>query len=75
MAKKRNIRVLNALWIKGLTQKDLAGKVGVTEQTICRVINNDHAPNISTADKIAKALGCEKHDLFDSIYGKGVIQG
>lgn len=48
----------------GLTQKDLAEKVGVTRKTINTVENSVFIPSTVLAMKIAKALGTDVHALF-----------
>lgn len=48
---------------KGLTQKELAGKIGVSESYICQ-IENGKMISIKRLDKLAKALGCEVKDLL-----------
>ena len=48
---------------KGLTQKELAGKVGVTESYISQ-IESGKMVSIKKLDDLAKALGCEARDLL-----------
>ena len=45
-----------ALEMRGMTQKELANKAGLTEVSICRYVNGDRAPNAKTIIKICKAL-------------------
>ena len=49
---------------QGLTQKDLAEKVGVTRKTINTVENSVFIPSTVLAIKLAKALGTDVHALF-----------
>ncbi|MBU4312989.1 MAG: helix-turn-helix domain-containing protein [Candidatus Omnitrophica bacterium] len=48
---------------KGLTQLELARKVGVSESYICQ-IENGKMISIKKLDKMAKALGCEPKDML-----------
>jgi len=48
---------------KGLTQLELAKKIGVSESYICQ-IENGKMISIKKLDKLAKALGCEPKDLI-----------
>lgn len=51
---------------KGLTQKQLAEKIGVNTVTVTRYENNDREPNFETLKKIAIELGISLNDLFDN---------
>ena len=48
---------------KGLTQKELAEKIGVSESYICQV-ENGKMISIKKLDKLAKILGCEAKELL-----------
>ncbi len=48
---------------KGLTQKELAEKIDVSESYICQV-ENGKMISIKKLDKLAKVLGCEARDLL-----------
>lgn len=58
------LRVKEILKERGLSQKDLAGKMGVAEISLSRSINGN--PSMDTLIKIAKALDVEVGDLFSS---------
>lgn len=47
---------------KGLTQKELANKVGVSESYICQ-IEAGKMVSLTKLDKMAEALGCKVKDL------------
>ena len=47
-----------------LTQAELAGKVGVTRQTIGLIENGGYNPTLHLCVAIAKALGKTLNDLF-----------
>jgi len=49
---------------KGWSQEDLAGKVGVTRQTIANIENGLNEPRVTIAIAIALALGVTVYDLF-----------
>lgn len=44
---------------KGLSQRELAERVGTTQSAIARLEGGNISPSLPTLDKIAKALGAE----------------
>ena len=48
----------------GLTQEELADKVGVTRQTIITLEKGNYTPSVSLALKLAKVFKCSVEDLF-----------
>ncbi len=48
---------------KGLTQLELAKKIGVSESYICQ-IENGKIVSLKKLDKLAHVLGCEPKDLL-----------
>jgi DNA-binding XRE family transcriptional regulator len=48
-----------------VTQAELAARTGVTEATISRIENGQHAPRISTVRKLAEGLGVKPEDLVE----------
>ena len=48
---------------QGLTQLELAKKIGVSESYICQ-IENGKMISIRKLEKLAKVLGCEARDLL-----------
>lgn len=56
------LRVKEILKERGLSQKDLAGKMGVAEISLSRSINGN--PSMDTLIKIAEALEVEMGELF-----------
>ncbi|MBN2527753.1 MAG: helix-turn-helix transcriptional regulator [Deltaproteobacteria bacterium] len=54
----------------GLTQDNLAEKVGVTIETISRLERGVSIPSIARLDTIANALGVELTDLLSTTEGK-----
>ena len=54
---------------KGMTQKDLAKLLYVTDVTISKILNG--SPNVSTLERVAAALGVEVWELFTASTDKG----
>ncbi|MBR9678587.1 MAG: helix-turn-helix transcriptional regulator [Nanoarchaeota archaeon] len=50
---------------KGLSQKALGDKVGVSRQTIISIEQNRYVPSLPLALKLSKLFGCRVEDLFD----------
>lgn len=60
---QNNIRVLR--FNRGeMTQEDLAGRVGLTRQTIIAIEQGRYPPSLEAAFKIAKALGAPLDEVF-----------
>ena len=59
---KNRIKVYRA--IHGLTQEELAKKVGVTRQTIIAIEAGKYSPSLELAFKIARALNAKIEDVF-----------
>lgn len=49
---------------KNITQKDLAGKLGVTDISLNKTLRGEY-PQLQTLEKIAEALNVEVVDLFE----------
>jgi putative transcriptional regulator len=49
----------------GLTQAELAERVGVSRKTINTVENGVFVPSTTLALKLARALGCRVEDIFE----------
>jgi len=50
-------RVKNRRTVLGLTQADLAEKIGIHRPDLSDIENGKHSPTLETVEKIAKALG------------------
>ena len=48
----------------GLTQKQVAEKMGVTQSCVAAWERGDYYPSAQSLPKLATALGCEIGDLF-----------
>lgn len=55
---------------KGLTRRELSMACGITESSIYRYERKGRIPDLVTAVKISKALGCRAEDLISA--GKSV---
>ena len=49
---------------RGLSQGQLADKIGVAQQHISRWENGNHRPSIDTVQKLAEILNCNISDLI-----------
>lgn len=47
---------------RGIKQKDLADKLGITPQTLHSTLKNN--PTVLSLQKIAEVIGCEMADFF-----------
>lgn len=57
-------RIADARHVLGLTQKDLANKVGVTAQAVSKWERGSSCPDISILDKIADSLGVSVSEIL-----------
>jgi putative molybdopterin biosynthesis protein len=57
-------RVRRARCAAGLSQQQLAARVGVSRQAIVAIEANQYVPNTAVALRLAQALGCRVEDLF-----------
>jgi len=58
-----------------LTQESLAGKLGVTRQTVVSIENGKYDPSISLAFRIAKLFNVKIEDIFEDQGSTGEFQG
>lgn len=65
MGKELGQRILRALKTKGITQKELAARIGVTEAVISRYISGERDPKPEIIANIATAL----HTTSDYLLG------
>lgn len=64
MAERLVIRLKEMRAAAGLTQADLAARVGVSRKTVNTVENGVFVPSTVLALQLAKALGCQVESLF-----------
>lgn len=57
-------RLSQILQVQGLTQKELAERVGISEAMISRLVSGERSGMISTWFKIAKVLNVRIDDLI-----------
>lgn len=55
---------------KGLTQEELAERVGVTRQTVISIEKGNYTPSVLLALKIAGVFKTPVEDIFRISYGK-----
>lgn len=60
----KNLKLKAARAAKGMTQDDLAAKVGVTRQTIVAIEKGDYNPTIRLCIDICRILDVTLNDLF-----------
>lgn len=49
---------------RGMTQADLAGRIGVTRQTLIAIEQGKYSPTLELAFQISRAFGVGLDDLF-----------
>lgn len=59
---RRNLR--NALEDKGLTQRELAVRSGVSHVHICRILAGKHAPTLEICDALARGMKLSPEKLL-----------
>ena len=60
----KNLAMKNARLAAGLSQQELADKLGVSRQTINAIEKGDYNPTIRLCTRICRALGLTLNDLF-----------
>ncbi len=60
----KNLKLKSARAALGLTQQELAERIGVTRQTIVAIERGDYNPTIRLCTQICRALGKTLDDLF-----------
>lgn len=60
------LRVKEILKAKGMTAKELAGILNVSESSLSLTIRDGANPSLQTLDKIASALGVSVAELFEA---------
>lgn len=59
-------RISDAIFQAGLTQHELAEKIGTTDVSINRYVTGKRVPKITTMEDIANACGVDMSYFFDS---------
>ena len=58
------LHIKETLKQKGLTQNDLADRLGINRVSLCRLLSDKNDMRISTIKKIADAIGCDVAEFF-----------
>jgi len=61
----KNLRIKSARASMGITQGDLADKIGVSRQTIVAIEKGEYNPSIKLCLAICRALNKTLNDLFE----------
>jgi transcriptional regulator with XRE-family HTH domain len=64
---KQNEKIKKIRQYRGLTQKDVAQKMGVSVQSYSQYETGKRNPTRKTLDKIAAAIGCDASDIADDL--------
>ena len=75
MAKTVGERIRELREAKGLTQREIANRIGIDDYYISRLENNHVNPTLATMQKIATALDVELRDFFPSAKAEFRITG
>lgn len=62
---KYNCLLTDLLKNAGMTQKELADKIGVPKQQINKYVKNQRRMSYNTAQKVAEALNCSMDQLYE----------
>lgn len=65
MTKKFADAVLTRRKELGLTQEELAARVGTSKQMVCKYEKGQRSPKVSTANAFAKALGTTLNEMLE----------
>ena len=60
----KNLKMKAARAAKGLTQQELADRVGVTRQTVVAIEKGDYNPTVRLCVDICRALGVTLNELL-----------
>lgn len=60
------LMLAEVLATKGMTQRELATRIGVTEGRISQILSADSNPTVRTLSRIGTALGCPLHVNFEA---------
>ena len=58
------LHIKETLKQKGLTQNDLADRLGINRVSLSRILSNKNDMRVSTIRKIADAIGCDVAEFF-----------
>ena len=58
------LQIKETLKQRGLTQNELAERLGINRVSLCRLLSDKNDMRISTIKKIADAIGCDVSEFF-----------
>lgn len=58
------MHIKEALKQRGLTQNELAERLGINRVSLSRILSNKNDMRVSTIKKIADAIGCDVTEFF-----------
>ena len=58
------LHIKETLKQRGLTQNELAERLGINRVSLCRLLSDKNDMRISTIQKIADAIGCDVAEFF-----------
>ena len=58
------LQIKEALKQRGLTQNELADRLGINRVSLSRILSNKNDMRVSTITKIADAIGCDVTEFF-----------
>ncbi len=64
METERNIKLRNAIFLKGVSQRDLAFQTRIAESRVSKVIRGYETPTQEMKEKICHFLGVSEKEVF-----------
>ena len=61
-------RLKRLIHIEGMTQAELAKKIGIDPSRLSKYVTGTHAPDAYMLHRIANALDCDVKTLFDETF-------
>ena len=58
------LQIKETLKQRGLTQNELADRLGINRVSLSRILSNKNDMRVSTITKIADAIGCDVSEFF-----------
>lgn len=59
------MRIKEVLRKHGITQEEIANRLGINRVSVNRLLNDKNDMRVSTAEKFAAAIGCRVGELFE----------
>ena len=60
------MRIKEVLRERGITQDEIAKRLGINRVSVSRLLNEKNDMRVSTAEKFAEAIGCSVVELFEA---------